>query len=122
MRYAEADELVRALLAATFRNSLKSVEQIADRMSVRLNRQITARILRELAAPSKTTMRFPLLLLPALLEATGDGRLLSFALGPEGGRIFKLGEAAADILSEAAQRKLLARRKRARHRARRRKR
>ena len=109
--YSEADSLVRALLAATFRNSVKSVDEIAERMTASLKHPITAGMLRQFAASTKKTARFPLLLLPAFLEVVEDSPLRTFALGPEGERIFRLGEAAAAVLSEAAQERLLARRK-----------
>jgi len=106
--YSKTDELVRALLAATFRNSTESVEQIAEAMAARLNHRITASMLRQFAAPSKRTARFPLLLLPALLECVEDSPLCQFALGAHGEKIFRLGQAAAAVLSESAQDKLLA--------------
>jgi len=99
-------------LTAAFHGDPQSIRTLAERLSAKLNRNISPRQLRAFCAQSKTTARFPLLLLPPLLEVLEDDRgLRNFALGDRE-KIFNLGEAAAAILSEAAQRKLLAKTRR----------
>ncbi len=111
--YKQLDGLVRKLLATLFRSDRKSVEQFADILTAKLGRPITARTLREFTAKSKERIRFPLLLLPVLLEVADEGKeLRRFALGPKGEKAYMLGQAVADIVSASAQRRLLARKKR----------
>lgn len=104
----EADDaLVRKLLAAMVRMDSKSIDQLAERLGVPVH------TLRDFCAQRKR-VNFPLYLLPSLLEIAEHGEeLRRFALGKRYTNQFRLGEAAADILSESAQRKLLSRRLRA---------
>jgi len=78
-----ADELkVRKIVAATIRDCPKSCEQVADAMTERIGQPVTASILRDFAATSKHTARFPASLIAAFCEATGDDRLRLELAGP----------------------------------------
>ena len=112
-RYCDLDTRIRALLTAALHGDPKSIRTIADELSAKVDRVITPGQLRAFCAESKSSARFPLLLLPALLAILEDGRgLRRFALGTDDERLFQLGEAAAEILSGVAQRKLVAKNRR----------
>lgn len=73
-------ELIRAALAVTFKRSGRSREQIADGVTARLGYSVTKAMLDGYVAESRPANRFPLEMLPAWTEETGDRALLEAVL------------------------------------------
>lgn len=78
------DAVTRGILADTIKKSDLSREQIAERMSWLLSKAITADMLNNFTAESKSNHRFPLAWSRAFCESTRDWRLLRYVADQAG--------------------------------------
>lgn len=86
------DAEVRTILARAIKRCPKSRAQIADEMAVLLGRQITASMLFDFTAPTKSLVRFPAAWVPAFCSVTGSDRLQRLLLGDDLLRVLEWGE------------------------------
>lgn len=114
IRTAEAVRLdagLRNLLAQVIRDDNKKRTGIVEEMKARGFR-VSLNSLNDYTALSKERMKFPLLFVQPFCEVVGDDRLQRFVLSPRLRELLRLGEAAAEILDERTQGRLVARKRR----------
>jgi hypothetical protein len=93
-------------LSDSMKKSGKSHEQFAADLAVAVGCKVSPRMLYRFTAPSELT-RFPAAWVDAFCRVAGDDLLKRLLLGPELRELLELGERAAEILNERAQRRVL---------------
>lgn len=91
------DAVTRGLLGEAIRRCEQSREQIAERMSWLLSKNVTASMLNDFTAESKANHRFPFAWARAFCESTGDWRLFHHIMGAAGYAL--LNKQDADVLT-----------------------
>jgi hypothetical protein len=78
------NNVVRLIVAEAIKASGKKREQIADEMTLRSGVRVSASMLNDYSAESKSDHRFPFLLARAFCEVTNDWRLFTDILNRSG--------------------------------------
>jgi hypothetical protein len=101
------DRTIRDLIAASRKKSRLSCPQIADRMSLRLGRNITGGMIYDFSAGSKKGARFPASFVSAFCDVTGDDRLRMYLVGDRLAKLVELGEQLVESMKTERRRKRL---------------